>query len=150
MNHTVLEPRTVENLLDRARKLSPELNPGWGKMNPTEMLLHCNISNQRILEWDKRVRPATLKQKMIKFFSLKVLPNFPKNVKTAPQFETKGKIDKVRFEEEKEKYLYLLNQFKSLDKPLTAPHPFFGPLNTKEWGIVVWKHLDHHLRQFGL
>lgn len=45
------------------------------------------------MEWDKPARPANIKQKIIKIISLKLLPNFPKNVKTAPQFETKGKID---------------------------------------------------------
>jgi hypothetical protein len=30
------------------------------------------------------------------------------------------------------------------------PHPFFGPLAPDEWSILMYKHLDHHLRQFGV
>ncbi len=30
------------------------------------------------------------------------------------------------------------------------PHPFFGNLNSEEWDTLNWKHLDHHLRQFGV
>jgi hypothetical protein len=30
------------------------------------------------------------------------------------------------------------------------PHPFFGPMTPKQWGILMYKHLDHHLRQFGV
>lgn len=140
----------MDNLMVRVAKLNPEQQPQWGSMQATEMLMHCNITTQGILEWDKPARPATIKQKILKFVALKLLPHFPKNVKTAPQFETKGKIDKDQFEQEKKKYLDLLVQFKKNEKPLSAPHPFFGPLNTKEWNAVLWKHLDHHLRQFGL
>jgi hypothetical protein len=30
------------------------------------------------------------------------------------------------------------------------PHPFFGPLNPEQWAILMYKHIDHHLRQFGV
>jgi hypothetical protein len=33
--------------------------------------------------------------------------------------------------------------------PLSTIHPFFGPLTHAGWGRLAWKHLDHHLRQFG-
>ncbi len=29
-------------------------------------------------------------------------------------------------------------------------HPLFGPLSGEEWGALSWKHLDYHLRQFGV
>ena len=29
-------------------------------------------------------------------------------------------------------------------------HGFFGPLTGDEWGICQYKHVDHHLRQFGV
>ena len=31
----------------------------------------------------------------------------------------------------------------------SLPHPFFGPLSSEEWQALQWRHLDHHLRQFG-
>lgn len=30
-----------------------------------------------------------------------------------------------------------------------AVHPAFGPLSPQEWARLGWKHLDHHLVQFG-
>jgi hypothetical protein len=30
------------------------------------------------------------------------------------------------------------------------PHPFFGTLNPQQWSILMYKHVDHHLRQFGV
>ncbi|MFO7823615.1 MAG: DUF1569 domain-containing protein, partial [Cyclobacterium sp.] len=84
------------------------------------------------------------------FLILRILPWFPKNVKTAAPFETKGKINPEVFEEEKLLFVSCLQQFAAPGQVFTAPHPFFGPLNTQEWGKVVWLHMDHHLRQFGL
>jgi len=31
----------------------------------------------------------------------------------------------------------------------THPHSFFGRLTLQEWATLMYKHLDHHLRQFG-
>ena len=28
-------------------------------------------------------------------------------------------------------------------------HGFFGSMSGAEWGVTQYKHLDHHLRQFG-
>ena len=56
-----------------------------------------------------------------------------------------------QFEEEKEKLVSLIERFRSGPGILTKePHPFFGKLTTEEWDILGWKHLDHHLRQFGV
>ncbi|MFD1127776.1 DUF1569 domain-containing protein [Paenibacillus provencensis] len=32
---------------------------------------------------------------------------------------------------------------------ITNPHPFFGKLTSEEWSIGLYKHLDHHLKEFG-
>jgi hypothetical protein len=29
-------------------------------------------------------------------------------------------------------------------------HPFFGKMSAKEWATIAHKHMDHHLRQFGV
>ena len=36
------------------------------------------------------------------------------------------------------------------EKCTTYPHPFFGKVTPREWSIGMYKHLDHHLRQFGV
>ena len=55
-----------------------------------------------------------------------------------------------RFEEEKSKYIHIIGKYAKLDQKLAGFHPRFGALSHKEWGIFVWRHADHHLRQFGL
>ncbi|WP_162418629.1 DUF1569 domain-containing protein [Cyclobacterium roseum] len=150
MQRSVLDSSAVAGLMARVALLTAQTKPSWGRMNATEMLHHCNLANQRILSWNKPVLPGSFKQKALKFLILHILPSFPKNVKTAAPFETKGKIKPEVFEEEKLLFVSCLQQFAEPGQGFTAPHPFFGPLNTKEWGKVVWLHVDHHLRQFGL
>lgn len=58
--------------------------------------------------------------------------------------------DSRNFEAEKKRLVALIGKFASGGEALvtTHPHPFFGPLTPKEWGIGMYKHVDHHLRQF--
>ncbi|SHM69671.1 Protein of unknown function [Cyclobacterium lianum] len=150
MQPSVLDSAVVSGLLDRLETLSGDEKPLWGRMSVTEMLHHCNLANQRVLSWDKPVLPASLKQKITKFVVLKLIPVFPKDVKTAPQFDTKGKINREAFDREKKLFASCLHEFYRPGASFNAPHPFFGPLDTVEWGHVVWLHVDHHLRQFGV
>ncbi|WP_157972074.1 DUF1569 domain-containing protein [Pleomorphovibrio marinus] len=149
MGKSIFDPDVVDELSQRVSLLKGNELPKWGKMSPTEMLRHCNLANQKTLTWRGELRKPTLKQLLVKWTALYLFPGFPKNAKTSPRFETKGLVASEEFETEKALFLNLLSQFANLDEPLSAPHPFFGPLSNREWGIAVWKHMDHHLRQFG-
>jgi hypothetical protein len=53
------------------------------------------------------------------------------------------------FEKEKQQLLELIDRFQ--DANLTdARHPVFGVFTKEQWSLATWKHLDHHLRQFGV
>ena len=52
--------------------------------------------------------------------------------------------------EEKSKFIHILSKYPKIDYALEASHPVFGPLTHQQWGIFVWRHVDHHLRQFGV
>jgi len=150
MKKTVGDLSGAERLVTRVEQLKPGALPLWGKMNPTEMLLHCNATNQSILKWEGKIRKATTRQKLLKFVWLNVNFSFPKNVKGVKKFDMKGLGDSDIFEGERESFIDIVRKFPHRRQPLISPHPFFGPLNTSEWGRVIWKHLDHHLRQFGV
>ncbi len=149
MGKSIFDPGVIKELMDRVSELKPGDKAKWGKMNPTEMLSHCNIAIQKTIGWDRELRKATFKQTMVKWLALYILPTFPKNVKTSPAFETYGQVSSLEFEKQIRVYKELLLKLQHLDKPLRAPHPYFGPLTHHEWGQVIWKHLDHHLKQFG-
>jgi hypothetical protein len=73
---------------------------------------------------------------------------FGRNLPTAREFRVR---DAGEFGSEREKLLELVQRF-SARGPAGVPkepHPFFGPLTAAEWDTLQWKHLDHHLRQFG-
>jgi len=74
---------------------------------------------------------------------------FNQKLGTDASFVRKGDHD---FETEKQKAIALLNRFLSggADGLTNDPHPFFGKLTPTEWSSSLWKHLDHHLRQFGV
>jgi len=74
---------------------------------------------------------------------------FPKNLMTDPNLVI---FEEKEFEEEKNKLIILIKKFQSLhsDKLKDSVHPIFGKLTFKEWDTLQWKHVNHHLRQFGV
>jgi len=58
--------------------------------------------------------------------------------------------DAASFEEERSALLEMLERIGAGPQEGTGPaHPLFGPMTWREWGVVTYKHADHHLRQFG-
>jgi hypothetical protein len=150
MSKTTLSPHAVNELLVRTEKLNPDIKANWGLMSATEMLVHCNMAHQGILKAPKADKPATIKQLISKFIFFKIRSKFPKLAKGPKRFQTAGNAPGASFEEEKSKFIHILNKYPKLDYTLEASHPIFGPLNHQQWGIFVWRHVDHHLRQFGV
>ncbi len=113
------------------------------------MLAHCAITmematGQRHLP---RVFIGRIVGPMVKSSFLGPKP-FSKNSPTDKSFLIK---DQRNFDAEKERLLILVKQFAegSEAKCTTHPHAFFGKLTPTEWATIMYKHLDHHLTQFG-
>ena len=84
----------------------------------------------------------------IKQLVIYVLP-FPKGAPTAP--ELLARCDKADLEIEQAAFRALAAAVAA--KPATdawPEHPAFGALTHKAWGVLAWRHADHHLRQFGV
>lgn len=150
MRKNLLDQRSAQAICDRLNKLTPEHKNCWGRMNPTEMLLHCNLCNTQLLEENYAVKKPTTKQTFMKVLGLYLKPTFPKNREGAARNDTFGKGLATSFAEELMLCKAIINRFPLHNKPMTLVHPVFGPLTNKEWGIAAWKHMDHHLRQFGV
>lgn len=140
----------AEDLVRRVQALKAEAAPLWGRMNATEMLLHCNVVNEHLLNAPPHRKGTRLKQYIGRWLVLYLLPAFPKNARTPARNDTKGKIDPAAFGAERTKFITLIRQFPQHTKPIRLPHPYFGDLDTRQWGLAGWKHMDHHLRQFGV
>lgn len=146
----IFDPATCQSILQRMDKLQPDIAPQWGRMNVSQMLAHCQAPIQVGLG------EKQLKQSIIGFLFgriakkqfLKDVP-FKKNLPTDPSFVVK---DQRNFDNEKKLLQTLIQQFAVTDKTALAQkkHPFFGYMTAEEWGQLVWKHMDHHLLQFGV
>ncbi|HKZ65077.1 MAG TPA: DUF1569 domain-containing protein [Chitinophagaceae bacterium] len=141
---------TVFNeIIERLHKLSPESQRQWGKMQVAQMLAHCKEAFKVPLTDNPlpRMFLGSLLGWMIKSKLYNASP-WKQGLPTSPDFVIKDARD---FEKEKTALLELMNKFHNGGPGGVGkyPHPFFGKFTSGQWGKMMWKHLDHHLRQFG-
>lgn len=132
----------------RVRSLSVSSTRRWGTMDVTGMLQHLRRSAAMCL--GELPVPSANKRAFhmfpLKHLILYVFP-FPKGAPTAAELKP---VDEVSFEEERTAFLELLERIGTGVREGMGPdHPLFGPLSWREWGVVTYKHSDHHLKQFG-
>lgn len=150
MEKTLFSRATANNIIERVHKLQPDNKAQWGKMNATEMLLHANLCNEEIFQPIVPSKKTTVKQYLLRLLALYIAPNFKKGIKGDAKKETIGKVEVKEFEQLKKRFIELINRFPEHKGELTLPHIAFGNISTKQWGIAAYKHMDHHLRQFGV
>lgn len=137
-------------ILKRIDSLTPTTPAVWGKMNAAQMVLHC----QKPIEVSfgqgnlKRNLFGILFGGMVKRKLLKPGP-LDKNSPTAPGFSTVKLTPD--FEKERQTLRSMVARYAQGPSSITHEvHPFFGKMTHAEWDTLQWKHLDHHLRQFGV
>lgn len=148
---SVFNPADVAKLTGRINKLTPSTQPLWGKMSVGQMLAHCNVSYEMAYT-DKHPKPNALMKLVLKLLvKNKVVSETPykHNNPTAPAFLMK---EDKNFGEEKTRLIDHINQTLQLGEAHfdgRESHSF-GTLSATEWNNMFWKHLDHHLSQFGV
>lgn len=147
---TLFHQPDVYNILQRIEKLTPGSERQWGKMNVAQMLAHCNVSMETAMGKNviKRLFIGRIIGTVLKKSVLSQKP-FGKNSPTDKSYVFKSDVN---FEEAKFKTIASVKQFfeGGPSKCTTHPHPFFGKFTPEQWAVFQWKHLDHHLRQFGV
>jgi hypothetical protein len=143
-----LDATTLSPLLERLAVLDSAKPAEWGKMEAAQMLAHCKVA------LEIAVGERTLKRGLIGFLFgrmarrsvLKDGP-FARGMPTAPIFKVTGSRE---FDEERAHLIRLLQSYVERGPEALPPeHPFFGAMSPSDWGVLQWKHMDHHLRQFG-
>lgn len=147
----IFDPEVHQELIDRINQLSPESKPNWGKMSVDQMLAHCCVAYEMAYT-DKHPKPNGFVRFLLKTFVKKGVVNekpYPKNSRTAPQFIISDKKD---FDVEKSRLLsYLQKTFEYGPNYFDGKESIsFGPMTVQEWNNQFYKHLDHHLTQFGV
>ena len=147
----IFDAGVVDQQVARINKLTSTTAPHWGKMTVDQMLAHVNVPYVMVYETSIK-KPNWFLQQLLKMFvkSKVVGPEpYPRNSPTAPVFKMSGPKD---FEAEKAKLIaFLWRVQKDGERVFSGKSSnSFGPLTTEEWNVMFYKHLDHHLTQFGV
>lgn len=135
-------------LVARFDRLTPEMPAQWGKFTATKMVAHLNQATRMALgAIDVAPRRSFLTNAFMRWLIIYVAP-FPRSAPTAPELLSTG--DKAEFDAERtEFHVQLQKLLTRRNEKEWPPHPAFGPMTRKDWGVLGHKHIDHHLRQFG-
>lgn len=148
---SVYSTEVVETILARLDKLAPNTQPLWGKMNASQMLAHLCVSYDMAYGKinDKPGFPLNLIMKWIVKPLVVGSKPYPKNSRTAPVFLIADERD---FEKEKSRLIGNIKQVLQDGEAAFEgrPSPSFGPLTANEWNSLLYKHMDHHFKQFGI
>lgn len=150
MYPSIFDQETVNEILARVDKLTPESTPLWGKMKVAQMLAHNNVG------FDITYGKIPVSYNFFMRFMLKmfvkgtVVGNKPyeKNSRTAPAFIISDERD---FAKEKAELVANIQRVHADGAAAFEGRESasFGKLTAQEWSNQFWKHLDHHLTQFG-
>lgn len=146
--NSIYDKASNEEIIARINKLTPESQPIWGKMSVDQMFKHTNEAI--IVAFDENKVKVNFVMKILgKLLKNKVFNSeFQKNSPTAKEFIFTEKYD---FENSKNELIKNYNRFKEGHSVIKLTnHPFWGKMNHEDWDKLMWKHVDHHLRQFGV
>lgn len=144
------DPEQNLALVARLRSLRPDSPRQWGRMSPAQACAHCQVGLQVALG------DRTLKRMFMgRLFggrakrAITAPKPFGKNLPTDANMRVRDERD---LETERDTLIGLVQRF-----GFAAPeemdgrvHSFFGPLTAAEWDTLMWRHIDHHARQFGV
>ena len=141
----------ADGVIQRINNLTPTTQGEWGKMAVAQMLAHCCVTYEMLFE-DKHPKPNAFVKFMLKMFVKGPVVNeapYKKNSRTAPAFLI---TDTKDFETEKKRLINYIKKTQELGEAHfdgKESHSF-GNLSKTEWNNLFYKHIDHHLAQFGV
>jgi hypothetical protein len=145
------EAERVKEVKERLARLSSDSDRQWGRMTLPQALAHCSLA----LEWavGDRIPPRMYLGRIlgliVKPMALGNDAPLRRNSSTAKDLVVQDQRD---LDKERERLCALIDRFATAGPKgcTTHPHSFFGRLTPEEWATLTYKHLDHHLRQFGV
>ncbi len=147
----LFEPARVEEVKKRMAQLRPDSEPLWGKMNPAQMQAHCTAAIE--MAEGKIIAPRILIGRLLGPLAKKSLivngEPMRRNSLTTKEVLVNNERD---FAVENHRLRESIDRFATGGPDICTkqPHFFFGPLTPGEWASLMYQHLDHHLRQFGV
>ncbi|TAH20110.1 MAG: DUF1569 domain-containing protein [Cytophagales bacterium] len=146
----IFNTQDYELIVKRIHSLTDGAQAQWGIMNLAEMLEHCTIQLKMALfeiKGAKNEGSFILRTMLGRWVGL-YGPKWQKGAITPSQMNVKKQS--IGNEPTTTKISTLLLYLEKVRKQEKfQAHPLFGELNKEDWGRLIWKHLDHHLSQFG-
>ena len=144
----------AEDAKQRIMQLKAESNRLWGSMTPAETLAHCTSGMQMatgIINPKRSPFPANVIGLLIKPLVFGGENPMRRNSPSSPELLS-ARPTECDFERERAQLIASIDSFVTKGAACSPqhPHPFFGPLMPQQWAILMYKHVDHHLRQFGV
>ena len=143
---TIFNTTTREELINRINSLNTNSKAQWGKMDVYQMLKHCTLWEEMIQSKKnhKRMFMGRVFGKMALKSVLKDEAPLRHSTPTIPELviTTKGDV-----ELQKAEWIARIKQYEHFSNP-NFEHVFFGKMTEEQIGQMVYKHIDHHLRQF--
>jgi hypothetical protein len=147
---SLFENGCVDEVQRRLSRLEPDQPRQWGTMSAAQMLAHCSLGLQMAAGEirPRRVLMGRILGPVIKPMAFREGEPIRRNSPTAKELVIK---EDRNFVTERKRLSGLIDRFAAAGPAgCTAhPHAFFGSLTPDEWAVLMYKHLDHHLRQFG-
>lgn len=145
----LFEPETLEELKQRLAQLRPESERQWGRMNAAQMLAHCS-------EWmemaaGRKSPPRSLIGRVFGRLAKSSVLNAEQIRRNMPSDKSLIVSEQRDFAVERQRLKVCMDRFTAggPQECTKHPHSFFGPMTPLEWATLAYKHLDHHIRQFG-
>jgi hypothetical protein len=147
---TVFDAACVDELHNRLARLQPGSSRQWGKMSAAQMLAHCS-KGLEMAAGEIRPPRALVGRIIGRVVKRAALRDDKPMIRNSPTSRELVIEDDHEFAVEQARLSTLIGRFAAAGRGgcTSHPHAFFGPLTPDEWGILMYKHLDHHLRQFG-
>ena len=148
---SIYDQQTIREFKERIQKIDKSSKAVWGKMNVYQMLKHCTENDKMLLRERsfRRLFIGRLFGKMALKSNIKNEEPLGRNSPTHPDIKFEGNGD---VEAQKREWLNVLDRYSRTRPKFDSVfiHPFFGKMNEEQISKFAFKHIDHHLRQFGV
>ena len=148
----LFEKAYVDEVKERIARLTPASQPQWGSMDVVQTVAHCSAGLDMAMgavQPKRAPAPAKFLGLLIKPLVLNNDKPMRRNSPSSPELLAPAQGD---LHQECAQLRQRIERFATDRDAICTPHPhpFFGPLTPGQWAVLMYKHLDHHLRQFGV
>jgi hypothetical protein len=149
MARSIFDDTSRQRLLERLAHLRPDSQRRWGKMTPSEMLCHLEDSLRCATgETPTRFRPSFMSNRLLRWVIIHLVP-WPKG--KAQTVREMLQTRPAEFTADRNRLGSSLREVGARGASANwAVHPAFGDLRGDDYGVLIYRHFDHHFRQFGI